>query len=144
MAEKDEKIGKKELFEVLLEKVYGEVKRVSEGHDIVIKNIEEVRQEGRTNKEELVGMIKFSNKVLHEKIDNVKTELSQRIDKVEQKIDNVKTELSQRIDNVEQKLSHQIEKVEQKVNKLDEKMTKRQDEIEGKVDTVYQKVIIGH
>ena len=80
--------------------------------DLVRKDIEKLDQKVDGVKTEL------SNKIerLDQKVDGVKTELSNKIEKLDQKVDGVKTELNTKIDNLETNLNTKIDNLESKVD----------------------------
>ena len=76
---------------------------------------------------------------LNEKIDNVEQRLNEKIDNVEQKlndkIDNVEQKLNDKIDNVEQKLNDKIDNVQISFNlKLEEVAKNSKEEIKQSID----------
>ena len=147
MAEKEEKISKKDRFEILLEDMNGKIDTILEGRVITDNKIDRLGQKADTNKAELEKMIVESNKTLRGVINGVEIKLSHRIEKVEQKVDVVDKKvdaLDKKVDDIKTELKQDISKVDEKIDKLDEKMTDRQDTIEKKVDIVHQKVFLGH
>lgn len=160
---KERDLSNKDRFEILLEDMRHEFKAVGEGVSMVIKKIDVVDHKVDRNKEELEKMIMFSNKVLHEKIDNVEAKLTEKIDGVDKRLVNVEQKVDKidnRLANVEQdvgvlkqdvkNIDNRLINVEQKVTKIDTKLDKvierqdkqevRQDKQEVKLDEVYHKV----
>ncbi|MFH1287648.1 MAG: hypothetical protein ABII25_03020 [bacterium] len=76
---KERDLSNKDRFEILLEDMRHEFKAVGEGHGILLAKIEEGNRKSKESGNNLEEMIKFSNKVLHEKIDKIDTKLDKVI-----------------------------------------------------------------
>jgi hypothetical protein len=68
-----------EHLEILLEDIRGKFDLVLEGHEVLRKEIREVRDESNAKHEQTAFLLK----ALNDKVDNVETRLSARIDAVE-------------------------------------------------------------
>jgi len=95
----------KDHLEVLLEDIRGKFDLVLEGHDVLRKEIKDVRQD----LSERISFVDFKVEALNQKIDGFRDELNQKIDGVRdglnQKIDGVEGRLSKKIDAVASDLS---------------------------------------
>ncbi|MBI4650951.1 hypothetical protein HY745_06660 [Candidatus Desantisbacteria bacterium] len=138
----------KERFEILLEHVISKIDVVAEGHGILVNKIDTLDRKVDDTRTELVNMIMTSNKVLHEKIDNVEMKLTEKIDNVKielnEKIDNVETRLNEKIDNVEMKLTEKIDNVKielnEKIDNVETKLSEKIDNIDKRLINVEKKV----
>ncbi len=101
----------KDHLEVILESIEGKFDLVLEGHEVLRKEIRDVRQELC----EKISFVDFKVETLNKKVDSVRDELNQKIDGVQdslnRRIDGVQDSLNQKIDGVEARLSKKIDAV---------------------------------
>ena len=82
---------------------------------------------------------------LDQKVDGVKTELSNKIEKLDQKVDGVKTELSNKIEKLDQKVDGVKTELSNKIEKLDQKVDNLETNLNTKIDSLKNnnKIILG-
>jgi len=90
----------KDHLEVILEDIRGKFDLVLEGHEVLRKEIRDVRQDLC----EKISFVDFKVETLNKKVDGVREGLNQ-------KIDGVRDELNQKIDGFESRLSKKIDSV---------------------------------
>jgi len=69
----------KERFEVLLEEIKRDIKAVAEGHGVIRREMQEIKNDLKTDIKELGSTIKFVARDLGEKIDKVGQRLEEHI-----------------------------------------------------------------
>jgi hypothetical protein len=126
----------KEHLEVILEDIRGKFDLVLDGHEVLRREIREVRDESNARHDHTAFLIG----ALNDKIDGVEARLDQKIDRVEaglsQRIDAVETSLGQRIDAVEGTLTQTKLSLGQKIEQLDVSLTETKMSLGQKIDAL--------
>jgi len=115
----------KEHMGILLEDINGKFNLVLEGHDVLLQEIKEVKQDAQEKFEFLSSLI---------------YEVNKRVDKVDKKIDDVDKRLSAKIDDVDKRLSAKIDDVDkrlsEKIDAVDNRLSEKIDALDNKIDAV--------
>ena len=97
----------KDHLEILLEDIRGKFDLGLEGHDTLLQEIRDTREELC----EKINLVDFKVETLNQKIDGVRDDLTRKVDGVESRLSNEIRATNQKIDSVEVRLSEKIDAV---------------------------------
>ena len=117
-----DKKKRKERYEILFEDVNSKMDLVLEGYKEFGNKLDEAKQERDTIRDDLTKKIEFVASSLHNKIEEVRVDLSRRIDGTENKIEDTRNDLSKKIEGTEKRLEEKIVKIAYRLDDHEERI----------------------